>query len=142
LVYGGSVRKEDGVFENLEDELEMFDVRPSFSDLYLWVKEKFDGEFTLNRRFNNGKTRAHFIFMPLCNEGHWSRYKRVVEESTVTMAEVAWWRMDIGRRMHRPLTALEEMNNNGGSMWTQHRSIWYWTMSDELAPAMPSNMIT
>jgi hypothetical protein len=29
LFHGGSVRKEDGVFENMEDELEMFDIYAS-----------------------------------------------------------------------------------------------------------------
>jgi hypothetical protein len=43
---------------------------------------------SLKGRFDSGKTRAHFILMPLCNEGHWSRYIRVIEASNVTMAEV------------------------------------------------------
>jgi hypothetical protein len=34
------------VFEDMEDEeLEMFDDRPSFSDLFMRAKEKFDGAF-------------------------------------------------------------------------------------------------
>jgi hypothetical protein len=41
LFYGGSVRKEDVVFEDMEDELEMPGVPPSFCDLFLCVKEKF-----------------------------------------------------------------------------------------------------
>ena len=41
LFYGGSVRKEDVVFEDMEDELEMSGVPPSLCDLFLRVKEKF-----------------------------------------------------------------------------------------------------
>jgi hypothetical protein len=40
LFYGGSVRKEDVVFEDMENELEMSCVPPSFYDLFLHVKEK------------------------------------------------------------------------------------------------------
>ena len=47
LFYGGSVRKEDGVFEDMEEELEMFDEAPTFNELLLRVKEKFDGHFIL-----------------------------------------------------------------------------------------------
>jgi len=64
LFHGGSVIKEDVVFENMEDEVEIFDMPPSFSDLFLQVK-KFDGEFTLKGRFDSGKSRAHCVLMPL-----------------------------------------------------------------------------
>ena len=47
LFYRGSVRKEDGVFEDMEEELEMFDEAPTFNELLLRVKEKFDGHFIL-----------------------------------------------------------------------------------------------
>jgi hypothetical protein len=77
------------VFEDMEEELKMFDaVVPSFSDLLLRVKEKFDVAFTLKGRFDSGKIRAHFILMPLRNKGHWSHYTRVIQGSIVTMAEV------------------------------------------------------
>ena len=55
LFYGGSVRKEDMVFKDIEDELEMSDVPPSFSDLFLCVKEKFDGAFTSRQEVDSGK---------------------------------------------------------------------------------------
>ena len=64
LFHGGIVREEDGVFENMQYEVEMFDMPPSFSDLFLQVK-KFDGEFTLKGRFDSGKSRAHCVLMPL-----------------------------------------------------------------------------
>jgi hypothetical protein len=83
LFYGGSIRKENGVFEDMEEELEMFDDRPSFSEIFLHVKEKFDGAFKLKGKFDSGKTRTHFVLMPLHNEGHWSRYIRVIEGSNM-----------------------------------------------------------
>ena len=42
LFYGGSVRKEDGVFKDMEEELEMFDEAPTFNELLLRVKEKWE----------------------------------------------------------------------------------------------------
>lgn len=79
LFYGGSVRNEDGQFDDIkEEELEMFDDPPSFIDLVLRVKENFDGDSTLKRRFDSGKTRAHFVIMPLQNQGHWSQYLWVI----------------------------------------------------------------
>lgn len=72
LLYGGTGRKEDGLFKEMEEELEMFDDPPSFSDLVLCLKDKFDGDFTLRGRFDTGKTRAHFVLMPLRNQFDWS----------------------------------------------------------------------
>ena len=88
LVYGGTVRKEDGGFEDMEEELEMFDSPPRFDEIWSRVQEKFEGDLTLRGRFDSGKNRAHYMFMPLRNEAHWSRYKRVVGDSNVNVAEV------------------------------------------------------
>jgi hypothetical protein len=88
LFYGGSVRKEDGEFENMEYELEMFDVLPRFSDLVLRVQEKFDGKFTLKGRFDSGKSRAHYVLMPLRNEAHWSWSRMVLQGLNVMRPEV------------------------------------------------------
>ena len=49
---------------------------------------KFDGEFTLKGRFDSGKTRAHYVLMPLRDPAHWSCYNRVLQGSNVPMAEV------------------------------------------------------
>ena len=35
------------MFEDMEEELEMFDEAPTFNELLLRVKEKFDGHFIL-----------------------------------------------------------------------------------------------
>ena len=76
------------MFEDMEEELKMFDDPPSFSDLVLRVKEKFDGEFTLKGRFDSGKTRAHYVLMSLRDCAHWSRYNRVIYGSNMPMDEV------------------------------------------------------
>ena len=45
--YGGSVRKEDGIFEDMKEELEWFDEPSSFNDLCVHLNAKFGGDFTL-----------------------------------------------------------------------------------------------
>ena len=65
VFYRGSVRREDGMFEDMEEELEWFDEPPTFSDLYGRLNGKFDGDYTLKGRFDSGKTRAHYVLMPL-----------------------------------------------------------------------------
>jgi hypothetical protein len=86
--YGGSVRKEDGMFEDIEEELEWFDEPPSFNNLCIRLNAKFGGDFTMKGRFDSGKTRAHYVMMPLRDSAHWSRYTRVLQGSNVAMPEV------------------------------------------------------
>jgi hypothetical protein len=70
VFYGGSVRKEDGMFEDIEEELEWFDGPPRFNDFCVHLNAKFGSDFTLKRRFDSGKTRAHYVLMPLRNPAH------------------------------------------------------------------------
>ena len=115
--------------EDMEEELEWFDEPPSFSDLCVCLKRKFGGDFTLKGRFDSGKTRAHYVLMPLRDHAHWSRYNRVIQCSNVAMAEV-WWRMGTGcmvSRRGRPSTVV--LNKNVGSMWNQLWVLWIWTVS-------------
>ena len=88
VLYEGSVRREDGMFEDMEEELEWFDEPPSFNDLCVRLNIKFGGDFTLKGRFDTGKTRAHYVLMPLRDPTHWSRYTRVFQGSNVPMTEV------------------------------------------------------
>ncbi|XP_066354438.1 uncharacterized protein [Miscanthus floridulus] len=88
VFYGGSVRKEDDMFEDMEEELEWFDKHPSFDGLCVRLNTKFGGDFIVNGRFDSGKTRAHYVLMPLCDLAHWSRYNRVLQGSNVPMAKV------------------------------------------------------
>ena len=97
VLYGESVRREDGMFEDIEEELEWFDEPPNFNDIYVRLNAKFDGDFTLKGRFDTGKTRAHYILMPLRDPTHWSRYTRVLQGFNVSMAEVV---VENGYRMH------------------------------------------
>ena len=46
------------------------------------------GDFTLKGRFDTGKTRTHYVLMPLRDPVHWSRYTRVLQGFNVPMAEV------------------------------------------------------
>ena len=61
------------------------------------MNRKFDGDYTLKGRFDSGKTRAHYVLMPLRDHAHWSRYNRVVQGSNVALAEVV---VENGYRMH------------------------------------------
>jgi hypothetical protein len=97
VFYRRSVRREDGMLEDMEEELEWFDEPPSFSDLCVHLKGKFGGDFTLKGRFDSGKTRAHYVLMPLCDHAHWSRYNRVIQGSNVAIAEVV---VENGYRMY------------------------------------------
>uniref|UniRef100_K3YC99 MULE transposase domain-containing protein n=1 Tax=Setaria italica TaxID=4555 RepID=K3YC99_SETIT len=54
VFYGGSVRKEDGTFQDMEEELEWFDEPPSFNDVCVRLNAKFGGDFTLKGRVLQG----------------------------------------------------------------------------------------
>ena len=41
VLYGGTIRREDCMFENMEEELEWFDEPPSFNDLCVHLNSKF-----------------------------------------------------------------------------------------------------
>jgi hypothetical protein len=88
VYFGGIVRKEDGEFEDMEEELEWFDEPPSFNDICVRLNAKFGGDFIIKGRFDSGKTRAKYVLMPLRNPAHWSRYTRVLAGSNSPIAEV------------------------------------------------------
>ena len=46
------------MFEDMKEELEWFDEPPNFNDLCARLNTKFDGDFTLNGRFDIGNTRG------------------------------------------------------------------------------------
>ena len=95
--YRESVRREDGMFEDMEEELEWFDEPPSFSNLCGHLNGKFGGDDILKGRFDSGKTKAHYVLIPLRDYAHLSRYNRVIQGSNVAMAEVV---VENGYRMH------------------------------------------
>ena len=45
VFYGGSIRKEDGMFEDMEEELKWFDEPPSFDNLCVRLNVKFGCDF-------------------------------------------------------------------------------------------------
>jgi hypothetical protein len=70
VFYGENVRKEDGMFEDMEEELEWFGEPPSFNELYVRLNAKFGVDFTPNETFDSGKTRAYYVLMPLRDRAH------------------------------------------------------------------------
>ena len=58
VFYRESVRGEDGMFEDVEEELKWFDEPPCFNDLSVCLNVKFGGDFILKGRFDTGKIRA------------------------------------------------------------------------------------
>jgi hypothetical protein len=39
------------MYENMEDELQLFDVPPKLSEFLLWAKKNFDGDFYIEGEF-------------------------------------------------------------------------------------------
>ena len=66
VFYGESVRREDAMFEDMEEELEWFDKPPSFSDLCGRLNGKFGGDYTLKGRFDSGKTSVTPLVLRSC----------------------------------------------------------------------------
>ena len=108
--------REDGMFEDIEKELEWFDEPSSFNNLCVRLNAKFGGDFTLKGRFDTGKTRAHYVLMPCA--------ALLTGLATLGCSKVLiwpwlrwWWRMDTGCRVSwtgRSLTVLEAMSKNWG----------------------------
>ena len=53
--------------------------------------------FTPKERFDSGKTRVHYVLMPLHDNAHWSRYNRLIQGSNVAITEVV---VENGYMMH------------------------------------------
>ena len=73
------------VFEDIEDELEMSDVPPSFSDLFLCVKENFDGAFTSRGEVDSGQIGNTSSYCPCPMRVIGRAKKGIIEGSNVTM---------------------------------------------------------
>jgi hypothetical protein len=135
VFYVESVRKEDGMFEDMEEELEWFDEPPSFNDLCVRLNAKFGVDFTLNGRFEC------LIVGRLGHTMSWCPCATVLTgPATIGWSKVPmcpwlrwwWWRMGTGCRVSRrgrPLTVLEAMNKNRGSKGKQPWVTWIWTVS-------------
>ena len=83
--------KENGEFENMIEDVELFDSSPSFKDLVDRVVSKHScgiDEITLGGRFDCGKARAHYVVLTLESEMHWRKYKDIVARANVVCWEV------------------------------------------------------
>ena len=71
--HGGMV-KENGEFENMIEDVKLFDSSPSFKDLVDRVVAKHScgiDEISLRGRFDCGKVRAHYVMLILESVMHW-----------------------------------------------------------------------
>ena len=71
--HGGMV-KENGEFENMIEDVELFYSSPSFKDLVDRVVAKHScgiDEISLRDRFDCGKARAHYVMLILESVMHW-----------------------------------------------------------------------
>ena len=94
---GGTIQP-NGEFENMTEEVELCDEPPSFQHLVNRVTSKYGcrvDEVEMRGRFDCGKTRSHYVVLKLSSEGHWKRYKEIVEKSNMVCCEVI---IDIYRR--------------------------------------------
>ena len=102
-VFHGGMVKENGEFENMVEDIELFDSPPLLKDLVDRVVSKHScgiDEISLRGRFDCGKGRAHYVLMTLESEMHWRKYKDIVARANVVCLEVV---VEITRR-----TRLEE----------------------------------
>ena len=90
VFYGGMV-KENGEFENMIADVELFDSSPSFKDLVDRVVSKHScrtDEISLKGKFDCGKARAHYVLLTLKLDMHWRKYKDIVARANVVCCEV------------------------------------------------------
>ena len=90
--------KKNGEFENMIEDVELFDSSPSFNDLVDRVVSKHCcgiDEITLRGRFDCGKARAHYVMLTLESEMHWRKYKDIGARANVVCWEVV---VEITRR--------------------------------------------
>jgi hypothetical protein len=112
LFHEGRV-KDDMDSKNMQYEVEIFEMPPSFTDLVCWVKKNFDGYFALKERFCSRKGWTQRVLILLCNEAHWSHYKMVVQGPNmillVVMVENGHMKEELSSFM-----VLEAINAHGG----------------------------
>ncbi|KAJ1259626.1 hypothetical protein BS78_10G169900 [Paspalum vaginatum] len=92
-VFHGGIVRENGEFENMREELEIFDSLPTFFELVARTQRLLGGlagqtEVMLRGRFDSGKSRAHYVLMKICSAFDWETYKEIVNSSNVTCFEV------------------------------------------------------
>jgi len=89
--FHSGIVKENGEFENMIEDVELFDSPPSFKDLLDCVVSKHCcgvGEISMRGRFDCGKARAHYFLLKLESEMPWKKYKDIVDRANVVCWEV------------------------------------------------------
>jgi len=90
--------KKNGEFENMIEDVELFDSSPSLKDLVDRVVSKHScriDEISLRDRFDCGKARAHYVLVTWESEMHWRKFKDIVARANVVCWEVV---VEITRR--------------------------------------------
>ena len=110
-VFHGGMVKENGEFENMVEDIELFDSPPLLKDLVDRVVSKHScgiDEISLRGRFDCGKARAHYVLMTLESEMHWRKYKDIVARANVICLEVV---VELTRRtrLEEPVGRVDEI---------------------------------
>src|SRR6185312_508112 len=110
-VFHGGMVKETGEFENMVEDIELFDSPQFLKDLVDRVVSKHScgiDEISLRGRFDCGKSRAHYVLMTLKSEMHWRKYKHIVARANVVCLEVV---IEITRRirLQEPVGIVDEV---------------------------------
>lgn len=90
MFHGGFV-KENGEFERMNEQVELFSECPSFKDVVDRVMRNHGcglDEVTLRGRFDCGKARSHYVMIDLSSESEWNQYKDIVASANVACYEI------------------------------------------------------
>ncbi|CAN6344584.1 unnamed protein product [Urochloa humidicola] len=90
-IFHGGIVKENGEFEKMNEQVELFSSCSSYEDVVHRVMMKHECQFDevkLRGRFNCQKARPHYVLMDLSSESQWNQYKEVVAGANVVCYEV------------------------------------------------------
>jgi len=89
-IFHGGLVNENGEFENMLEDVQVFGRTPSFQDLVDVVSKNVwdQGEISLRGRFDCEKARPHYVLIKLESETHWRQYKDIVDRANVVCFEV------------------------------------------------------
>ena len=109
-IFHSGLVNEHGEFENMLEDVQVFDMPPSFKDLVDMVSKHNwgQGAISFRVRFDCGKDRPHYVLMKLELETHWRQYKDIVDRANVVCLEVV---VEITRTttLEEPVGRVEEI---------------------------------
>ncbi|KAL6645469.1 hypothetical protein ACP70R_017077 [Stipagrostis hirtigluma subsp. patula] len=110
--FSGGTIDENGGFEGMVQEVEVFSRAPSFDDICRRVRAKVGGTvaFKLRGRFDAGKARANYVILDIASADDWNLYRDIVASSQVPCAEVV---VEMGT-MPMPLSRVPASGGGGG----------------------------